>query len=368
MHVSNSAEMIRDTSASITMLDLFSGVGGLSTGFKQGNSSYEAVVAVELEPRAAAGYRHNHVGTEVFDLSIQDWLEHHVVPAVDVVIGGPPCQGFSTLGQRDQNDERNSLWWYYAEAVRLAKPKYFVLENVPQFRTSAQFQLFQAMTEPGGVLSDYSIDAEVLNAADYGAAQVRKRVIVIGHRRDLPVPGFPEPTRKSPNEWQTVKDVIGGLGPVSALPGNRDRQENGKSFAGPYLVNELHVSRNYAPISLQRFRAIPPGGNRFDLPEDLKSNAWKEHTTGSWDVMGRLHWNKPSVTIRTEFTKPEKGRYVHPTEHRAITPCEAALLQGFPKGYKFLGPMTEIVKQIGNAVPIPLGSALGRHIASELSR
>ena len=107
---------------------------------------------------------------------------------------------------------------------------------------------------------------------------------------------------------------------------------------------------------------IPEGGNRFDLPDSLKAPCWINHDSGAGDVMGRLYWDRPSVTIRTEFTKPEKGRYLHPTQNRAITPYEGALLQGFPAEHLWVGSKTSIVKQIGNAVPIPLGKAIAQHL------
>jgi len=347
------------------MLDLFAGVGGLSEGFSQADSRYRAVRAVELEPRAAAGYALNHA-TGVFVGSIQDWLATEQTPEVDLVIGGPPCQGFSALGARRVDDERNLLWRHYAEAVVRASPAYFVLENVPQFYSSAQFDMFQEMTRPGGILEDYAITPHLANAAEYGTAQIRRRVIVIGHRRDLSDPGFPEgnPDRA---KWPKLRDVIAGFPlPGEPLRGRVHELPDGKPSPGPFRSDELHVARTYSDLSKRRFKNIPYGGNRFDLEDDLKCEAWKNHSSGSGDVMGRLRWEEPSVTIRTEFTKPEKGRYLHPVHHRAISPHEGARIQGFPDDYLFVGPITQIVKQIGNAVPIPLGRAIGKHLLSSI--
>lgn len=346
----------------ITVIDLFAGVGGLSEGFHRASNRYKVLKAVEMEPRAAAGYRLNH-DADVYCGPIQEWLRDEEVPRADLVIGGPPCQGFSTLGKQRADDARNELWRAYAEVVKRAKPRYFVLENVPQFLTSSQFPLFQRMTEPGGELEEYEIEHRVLNAAEYGAPQIRKRVIVIGRHRDEAYPGFPEKSHPDPKKWKNVESAIGAFPEALAeLPSDVHTDVNGKRTPGPFLAKELHVRRNYSQLSRDRFAKIPEGGSRKDLPDELKCEAWKKHTTGSGDVMGRLHWDKPSVTIRTEFTKPEKGRYLHPTADRAITAWEGARLQGFPAGYKFVGPMTEIVKQIGNAVPIPLGTALGEHL------
>lgn len=133
-----------------------------------------------------------------------------------------------------------------------------------------------------------------------------------------------------------------------------------------FKTNELHLTRHYEQLSINRFRHIPADGNRFDIPEELLADCWKKHKTGSGDVMERLNFGKPSVTIRTEFFKPEKGRYLHPTEHRALTHHEAARIQGFPDDYKWVGSKVAIARQIGNAVPIPLAHALGAHLVSAL--
>lgn len=329
--------------------------------------------AVEMDPRAAAGYALNHAA-HVHTGSIQSWLREKAeakrdgktgVPQVDLVIGGPPCQGFSTLGKRDVEDERNSLWREYAEAVYQAQPRYFVMENVPAFLSSPQFKLLRAMTGEDGILHNYTFEARILNSAQFGAAQVRKRVIVLGTRIGQAPLSHPEPTHADESTWRTVSDAISHVGDVALLP-SRKISVAGKVTGGPFTARELHVSRNFSQKSLERFKSIPLGGNRFDIPTVLLSECWKKHKSGSGDVMGRLHWNKPSVTIRTEFIKPEKGRYLHPELHRSITPFEGALLQGFPDEYRFIGSMTDIVRQIGNAVPIPLGVAIGQRIAEAL--
>ena len=363
------------SSRTIRILDLFAGAGGLTAGFHEASDRFRSVAAVELEPAAAASYSATFAKTDVFTGPIQDWLARADMPAdVDVVVGGPPCQGFSALGKRDATDERNSLWRQYAEVLTRVRPGYFVVENVPAFGRSRQYQDFLAATRPGGFLEDYALEHRVLNAADYGAPQVRKRTVVIGHRRDLKVPGFPEATHAPEAAggllpYRTVGEALLGVPAVPDMDGrfNEVRTRVGdRELPGAFSPRELHFSRRYQPISRKRFAAIPEGGSRADLPDELKAPCWRRHTTGSMDVMGRLHADRPSVTIRTEFFKPEKGRYLHPTEHRAITHYEAALLQGFPDSQRFIGSRTAIARQIGNAVPIPLGAAIARRLLEVL--
>lgn len=347
----------------LTVLDLFAGAGGLSTGLAAGGS-YRTIEAVELDVAAAATYEQNHPEADVFVGPIQEWLRTRTVPSVDVIVGGPPCQGFSTLGKQDAEDDRNSLWQEYARTIVRAQPRYFVVENVAAFMRSAQYDQFRAAVGPGGPLSTYAFEAQVLNAADYGSFQARKRAVLIGHHQDLPFPGWPVATHRG--EHRTVRDAFRGLSPrwrdVELPP--RTVTFRGVDLPGVFSTDDLHLGRDYSHLSKMRFRHIPPGGNRFDLPDHLLADCWRSHQNGSGDVMGRLRWDRPSVTIRTEFFKPEKGRYLHPEEHRAITHLEAAVLQGFPRNYKWVGSKTAIARQIGNAVPIPLGAAIGRQLAA----
>lgn len=348
----------------IRVIDLFAGAGGLTAGFKAASDRYETVRAVEWDPAAAASYEATFGEGIVFAGSIQDWLDHEDVPDADLIVGGPPCQGFSTLGKQDEEDERNFLWREYVRTILRAKPKYFVLENVAAFQKSAQFRLFEAETTPGGRLQDYTFRHAVLNAADYGAPQARKRTVVIGHLRSLPFPGFPEPTHAGAH--MSVGEAFEGEGIPREVRGidlvdDRFVEFAGSRLPGPFARDELHLGRRYTRLSLDRFATIGEGGNRFDIAKkrpDLLPRCWVKHTSGSGDVMGRLRWDEPSVTIRTEFFKPEKGRYLHPKADRAITHLEAAVLQGFPPTHKFVGSKTAIARQIGNAVPVPLGKAI----------
>jgi DNA (cytosine-5)-methyltransferase 1 len=188
------------------------------------------------------------------------------------------------------------------------------------------------------------LDHGTLDASKFGVPQRRRRAFVIGIRRVEPQ--LPSPSGKR----KTVREALKGL---PTKPDGRN----------------LHVGRNPTEKSLKRYRCIPPGGNRFDLMRkrpDLTPPCWKKKRTGSTDVFGRLIWNALAPTIRTEFFKPEKGRYLHPRAHRPITPREAARLQSFPDGFRFYGTLTEIGRQIGNAVPPKLAKAVARSVRAQL--
>ena len=351
-----------------SVVDLFAGCGGLTAGFHLANSDigeFRPIAAVDSDIDSAATYSANF-GDHVFLGSIEDWLHGaHYPDRADIVLGGPPCQGFSQLGKQEVTDQRNALWEQYVEAVRELKPQFFVLENVREFLKSDQFGGLNAACRSGNRLEDYEIEHFVLDSSLYGSPQRRRRAIVIGRRRGYPPLGGPPESIDRSN----VREAFDGL---RAEVRDRDLPDRythfrGKQVPGPFAGAELHLTRFFTQLSLDRYRSIPPGGNRFDIPYLLQARCWRTHRTGSADVMGRLFWDKPSVTIRTEFYKPEKGRYLHPTEHRPITHLEAARLQGFPDDYEWFGSKCSIARQIGNAVPLQLGQALGGHILSALS-
>lgn len=354
------------------MIDLFAGAGGLTAGFHLASPRFRTLRAVEMDLAAAASYHAtfspDYGADVVFPGPIEEWLERDEVPKADVIVGGPPCQGFSTLGKQDAEDSRNVLWRRYADTIVRAEPRYFVIENVAAFRKSPQFGYFADEIE-NGRLQDYQFDSYELNAADFGAAQARKRTVILGYRRDL---GSPGPMTPTAIEHRTVGQALQGVPNHPhgiAYPDDRVFEFAGKTFAGSFTPHELHLGRTYQDRSMERIRVIPVGGGRRDLADlrpDLLPECWKKHTRGTGDVMGRLRSDRPSVTIRTEFNKPEKGRYLHPTEDRVITHYEAALLQGFPETHRFVGSKTAIAKQIGNAVPIPLGRAIAEKLLTVL--
>ncbi|MEV3934375.1 DNA cytosine methyltransferase [Glycomyces sp. NPDC049804] len=342
----------------IRTIDLFAGAGGLSHGFAEADQGYEPIMAVEIDPAAARTFKRNFGGdvhTGPIELVEQ-------FPEADVIIGGPPCQGFSPLG-RDRDDESraemNELWQQYLRAVHEVKPKAFVIENVPEFQRSAQFAQLLHLMESDLLLQEYAYGYGVLHAADYGVPQSRRRGIFVAVRGVDEVP-WPPPATHGPDSasgrpYATVRDAI------DDLPAKPEAVEIG--WDGEQ--QDLHLKRNPRPTSLERYQAIPEGGNRFDLAKnrpDLLPECWRKKKTGTTDVMGRLWWDRPSVTIRTEFYKPEKGRYLHPEADRPITHREAARLQSFPDEFVFEGTKIEVARQIGNAVPPLLGKAIAEHV------
>jgi len=310
---------------------------------------------------------------DIYTFSEKKWI----VPEADIVLGGPPCQGFSLLNKNREGDPRKQLWRPYFDIVKKSKAQIFVMENVPQLIGSFEHGEIIGIAEALG----FKLASAVLIAADYGVPQIRKRAFIVGCKFLDPKNFFP-PRRThvkigslngsnkfgffdrgqmdEVNVWRTVRDAIYDLpNPI----GTDIRNEN------PPL--DLHFGRNPTAMSLARYRAIPNEGmNRVDLlrnAPELTPRCWKEKQSGGTDLFGRLWWDRPSVTIRTEFYKPEKGRYLHPVQHRPITHREAARIQSFPDCFKFCGNKIEIAKQIGNAVPPLLAARVADSIVAMMA-
>lgn len=324
-----------------TVLELFAGCGGMSLGFKR--AGFRTALAVEWDKDACATLREN-VTERVAQCAVEDIDEF---PQADVVAGGPPCQGFSNLGERVPYDPRRQLWRHFLRAVETASPVAFLMENVPPLLKSQEgIEIRRAAKRLG-----YEVNSWVLNAADYGVPQIRKRAFILGVRGTIPT--APPPTHIDPEKrgllntdlpnWITVRDAIGDL-PLEPTE------------------EDWHIGRNPTAMSRERYRCIPAGGNRWNLPLRLMPECWKKKTKGGTDLFGRLRWERPSVTIRTEFYKPEKGRYLHPVAHRPITHREAARLQGLPDQFRLLGSRIGVGKQIGNALPPPMAEAWAQHL------
>lgn len=354
------------------LIDLFCGCGGLTQGFIE-TKRFKPVFANDNDAAALQSYRANFdpQGKHSVCQDVVELLEtaSDLIPQADVVGGDPPCQGFSLLNKKREGDKRRELWRYYVEIVRLSNARFVVMENVPQLIDSFEFtQILQELRN----LGFGHIVGHVLNAANYGVPEIRKRAIILASKDS--VVKLPIPTRLSaerieraqpfydfarPQTWRAVADAI------SDLPEPCGTEI--RSDVSPPL--NLHFGRTPTAISLERYRAVPPGGNRFDLQKkrpDITSACWLRKKEGGTDLFGRLWFDRPSVTIRTEFFKPEKGRYLHPVQHRPITHREAARIQSFPDAFIFCGNKSEIARQIGNAVPIRLARAIADEVAVSL--
>lgn len=359
--------------ASPQLVDLFAGCGGMTQGFV--DAGFAPVLAVESDFAAACSYAANFGEEHVLVQPIEDLKPDQLVEA-DVVIGGPPCQGFSNLGKRSTSDKRNGYWSHYVDVVATVRPQVFVLENVERFLKSIQFRHLLLETQKTGRLSDYTIEPYVLKAANYGVAQKRQRAVVIGTRVGpigQPIETHSQQASLTTEPWRTVRDELDDLEfkPADALPDSIATFFDSE-VEGIFKGIDIHVGRGYQPLSIQRFKHIPPGGSRKDIPEELLYDCWKRHKTGAMDVMGRLQWDEPAVTIRTEFFKPDKGRYLHPQwdskvkVNRALTHLEAARLQSFSDDFRWCGRKLEIARQIGNAVPPRLARAVAEHLVPRL--
>jgi len=332
------------------VIDLFSGAGGLTAGFlfNQKQKRFAGMLAIDNDQASVQTYNKNF-GDHGICTDIEDWLANHSVPNADVVIGGPPCQGFSLLNKNRKGDKRRALWEPFMEIVQKSGASVFVMENVQGLLKSEEFQDILHKASEMNFLVHY----QLLNTADYGVPQTRKRAIVVGIKNGdkcKSLPYFPPtPTHNDPKKgfllppWEITDSVIGDL-----------EEPVGTELRNTPPPYDLHFGRKPTELSKKRYRMIPPGGNRFDLQKrapEITPKCWLNKPTGSTDLFGRLWNDRPSVTIRTEFYKPEKGRYLHPTQNRPITHREAARLMSFPDEFIFMGSKIEIAKQIGNAVP-----------------
>lgn len=334
---------------SYKIIDLFAGAGGLTLGFQQ--AGFEPILAVESERDFSATYAENF-GNHVIVANIVDIVDAGGIPAkADVVVGGPPCQGFSNLTGNQSRDPRRALWRYFLDVVESSECKVFLIENVPNLLTSREGQKIIRRAERLG----FEVDARVLLASEFGVPQNRRRAIIVGSR----------------------------LGPISLPSGNGKRTTVREAFKGiplkptheqleaqPARGPDLHIARHPTEKSIERYKLIPAGGNRFDLQEKaphLTPGCWIRKKSGGTDLFGRLRWDEPArCTIRCEFYKPEKGRYLHPIENRPITHWEAARLQTFPDRFRWCGTKIRIAIQIGNAVPPLLAKALGQRVHKHL--
>lgn len=361
-----------ETIRPLRVIDLFAGAGGLTLGFAM-TGKFVPVWANDFNQFAANTYNANFGGEHCTVGDIVDLLGDRRVgiPEADIVIGGPPCQGFSLLNKNREGDPRRELWRPFLEVVERCGAGMFLMENVPQLLGSFEHGEIVGAAQRMG----FQVAHAKLCAADYGVPQMRYRAFMLGCRFADPWRYFPPPSthydprgpqpplgrhyphdgHRNPRPWETVRTAIGDLPPPL---GTELRDE-------PPPLN-LHFGRTPTAMSIARYRAIPEEGmNRFDLQRrapELTPACWVRKKSGGTDLFGRLWWDRPAFTIRTEFFKPEKGRYLHPQQHRPLTHREAARLQSFPDEFLFTGSKIEIARQIGNAVPPRLAAAVAESV------
>lgn len=348
-------------------LDLFAGAGGLSRGFEWAGAG-AVVGAIEIDEAAAATFQANHPDARVWTQDIRRIDPHSVrdeIGPIDVVLGGPMCQGVSQRGPRDPHDERNFAFWAFADYVRKLKPRFFLMENVPAVASDVHnrrlaIAVFEELESLG-----YHLSAEVVCAAWFGVPQLRYRLVVLGSL-DGP-PAFPASVRAgvegslSDGDFETVGAAIGDL-PRIASGGGQDEREmpSARRPPSPYasmLRGECKALYNHwasetAQVNLARIAHVPEGGNWHDIPLDLLPPRFRQvrlsdHTT----TYRRLDRHHPAHVITCLCGNVTAGAFTHPTQNRAISVREAARLQGFPDAHRFIGPRSSQYRQVGNAVP-----------------
>lgn len=347
-----------------SVIDLFAGVGGLSLGFeKQG---FKVLIANEYDKSIAASYTENHKNTkmivgDITSLDLKETFGPHT-GKIDVIIGGPPCQGFSQKGQRKTiHDKRNFLFKYYVAVVELVKPKYFVMENVPNLLTAEGGFFFKEIEELFNKMG-YSLEHGVLNASDYGVPQNRRRAVIIG-KLDGKAPKLPVPRNDKVTIWDAISDLAfleSGEGGYEQKYKTPPESEYQKLLRGNSEILYNHSVTRHSALALERLAMIPPNAGKEVLP---KEHLTKSIYSGTWT---RMRKDEISVTITTRFDTPSSGKFTHPFLDRAITVREAARIQSFPDDFRFVGNKGSQMKQVGNAVPPLLAAAIAKVIMNDI--
>lgn len=340
-------------------IDLFCGAGGLSKGFM--DAGFDIVVGCDNDKDALATFSRNHNGAIAInaDLSQQETIDKIKELAgdkeIDVVIAGPPCQGFSLTGPRNFDDPRNKLYLAVISLVKQYMPKGFIIENVPGmanlFKGQVKDEIIRRFTDMG-----YNVKAQILCAADYGVPQMRRRLIFMGVRKDIGEPKFPEPILDKAH-YITCREAIddlpsredGNLGQNEDVYTKPPRTEYQKKMRGNCNVLYNHVATNHKDFVRKVIAQVPEGGNYKDLPEGVGTSrtfhmAWT-----------RLDGHAPSRTVDTGHRNLFHYKY-----NRVPTVRESARIQSFPDDFVFTGSRTHQDRQVGNAVPPLLGQALGK--------
>ena len=345
-------------------VDLFAGAGGMCLGLQR--SGITMVLANELEKRFADTHGANFpdcrmlVG-DVADIDFKKEIRILGHERVDVVAGGPPCQGFSTVGRKDRGDPRNSLFRQYLRCVEELSPKYIIFENVSGFRRLYGGEAYDRTVEGLESLGFDHISA-VLDASLYGTPQCRERTIILGWRQGLKPLELPKPTHgeslKPPvTLWEAISDLP-GLKPSECRTDYecppRNEYQRLMRHGDPGLKD--HMCSNYGDRMRLVMSHVPKGGSIMDVPEELRPKGYFKNT------YARLLPDSPAPTITRNFGTPSSSRCIHPFQDRALSTREGARLQGFPDSFIFKGGKGSKNLQIGNAVPPMLAEAIGRCI------
>lgn len=359
------------------VIDLFAGCGGFSTGFEQ--AGYNITKAVEFDPIIANTYEKNHLQTKMYvaDIGTIDNENFFSENEVDVIIGGPPCQGFSMAGARIRNgfvdDPRNYLFKHYFNIVKIVKPKAFVIENVQGILTMSNGKILEEIinlfSDPSNFNGDkYYIHYKLINSKEFGIPQNRQRVILIGSKnKDYNFDELLESAKQKVLDEH--HDYFQQVSVGDALSNIPNPTENGivKNPAPctkyqKYLSCESsslqnHYATKHSKKAIERMKQIGQGENWTSLDEEI-------HSVHS-GAYGRLNFDETAPTITTRFDTPSGGKFIHPIENRTITPREAARIQSFPDNFIFYGTKSSICKQIGNAVPPKISYCIA-HMIKEL--
>jgi len=355
-------------------VELFAGAGGLSLGLEK--AGFNVVLANEIEKDFATTFSLNHKNTkmicdDIHNIDFKEELKKLNISQVDLLSGGPPCQGFSTVGSKNEKDKRNSLFYEYIRAVFEIEPNYVIFENVSGFKTMYKGRAYKTLISELLELGYKTVSA-ILDASDFGLPQIRKRMIVIGWKKSLKRVDLPTPTHCSEENILSLPKKLTLMDAISDLPQLKANEE--KNYYETEPLNKYqkrmrenskilteHNSSNYGEKMLEILSLIPYGGTVNDLPVRLRPKKYFSNT------YARLLPDKPSPTITRNFGTPSSSRCVHPYQDRALSTREGARLQGFPDNYIFYGSKTSKNLQIGNAVPPIFGEIIAKKIIEHMS-
>ncbi|MPM27020.1 Modification methylase BspRI [bioreactor metagenome] len=364
------------------VIDLFAGVGGLSYGFAH-DEEFKIVAANEILKPMAIAYGLNHPNVRIYNKDIKDFSLADLTndlglykEDIDIVVGGPPCQAYSTVGKRLLDDPRGKLFQEYFRILAELKPKLFVFENVKGLLSMQGGSLLKHIIILFESLG-YHVQWKVLNAADFGAPQIRERVIIVGTLENKPFK-FPKPThydakitkvhKTGLKPYVTLGEAIGDLtiigngevGTEYCMVPQNDYQKLMRENAPDKIMDHDTPKNNDKLVKIMM--ALPDGGSPKDLPEDIRPSS------GFANTYCKLWWDRPSTTITRNLGCPSSSRCIHPKSPRSLSTREGARIQGFPDNYLFYGNRSEKNLQIGNAVPTFLSIALKNSVKQFLSK